>query len=90
MNQQQTNHNKKTKLHKSEAEKKDILRKNMRDLAKYSSLAFQMLFIILIGTLGGIQLDKLVNFEFPIFTLSLTILSVAGALYYALKDFIKK
>lgn len=62
----------------------------LTDYAKYSSLAFQMMFIIIIGTLGGLKLDQYLSLKFPIFTLVLSLLSVFGALYIALKDFIKK
>jgi hypothetical protein len=40
--------------------------------------------------LGGIQLDKWVGLKFPLFTLVLTLLSVFFAMYYFIKDVIKK
>lgn len=46
--------------------------------------------IIVGGVLGGIYLDKWVAFEFPLFTLVLTLLSVFLAMYYFIKDVIKK
>ncbi len=52
-------------------------------------MAFQMVAIILVGVFGGIKLDQIVNMEFPLFTLILSILSVALAIYYSIKDFIK-
>jgi len=58
--------------------------------AKYSSMAFQMLFIILAGVFGGRYLDRLIGWEFPVFTLVLSVSSVALAIYYAIKDFLKK
>ena len=53
-------------------------------------MAFQMAAIIVLGVLGGIYLDKWISFEFPLFTLVLTLLSVFIAMYYFIKDVIKK
>ena len=60
----------------------------LNNYAKYSSLAFQMIFIILAGVFGGIQLDKVVPMEFPLFTVLFTVLSVILSMYYAIKDLI--
>jgi F0F1-type ATP synthase assembly protein I len=62
---------------------------NLNSYAKYSSLAFQMLAIILVGVIGGMQLDKIVHMKFPIFTVLFTSLSVIFSIYYAIKDLIK-
>jgi hypothetical protein len=61
----------------------------LKDYAKYSSLAFQMAFIIAGGTWGGLLLDKLTGWGFPVFTVVLSLLSVGFAIYYAIKDLIK-
>jgi F0F1-type ATP synthase assembly protein I len=58
--------------------------------ARYSTIAVQMLVIILVGVFGGIELDKLIKLEFPVFTVVLAILSVILAIYYVIKDLIKK
>ncbi|MDY0075916.1 MAG: AtpZ/AtpI family protein [Bacteroidales bacterium] len=57
--------------------------------AKYSSLAFQMMFIILAGVFGGIELDKWLEWKFPVFTVAFSILAVILAIYYAIKDLLK-
>jgi hypothetical protein len=62
----------------------------LRDFAKYSGLAFQIGFIILLGTLAGKYLDRHFQLPKPIFTLVLSLLSVFVALYISLKDFIFK
>jgi hypothetical protein len=49
-----------------------------------------MLVIILAGAFGGRELDKLVEWQFPVFTLVLSILAVILAIYAVIKDFIKK
>jgi F0F1-type ATP synthase assembly protein I len=64
--------------------------KSLSEYAKYSNLAFQMLAIILVGVFGGIKLDKWLKPSFPVFTVVLSFLSVIFALYYVLKDFIRK
>jgi F0F1-type ATP synthase assembly protein I len=61
----------------------------LSNYATYSSLAFQMLAIILIGVFGGLKLDDWIGTR-PIFTITLTVLAVIFSIYYAIKDFIKK
>lgn len=68
---------------------KNKLSGSLSAYAKYSSLAFQMMFIILAGVFGGIHLDKWLGWKFPVFTVVLSILAVFLAIYYAIKDFLK-
>ena len=63
--------------------------KGIRDFARYSGMAFQMIGIILVTTWGGIKLDKLMGFDKPVFTIILSLLGVFAAIYTAVKDFIK-
>jgi F0F1-type ATP synthase assembly protein I len=63
--------------------------KGIKDFARYSGIAFQMIGIILIATWGGIKLDKLTSFEKPVFTIILSLLGVFAAIYTAVKDLIK-
>jgi hypothetical protein len=65
-------------------------KKALNTYVKYSSLAFQMLVVILAGVFGGRELDKWIGWEFPLFTLLMTILAVFLAIYTAIKDFIRK
>ena len=69
--------------------KKNQKKKSLENYAKYSSIAMQMLVIILIGVFGGIKLDEWLNLGFPVFTLILSILSVIFAIYYVIKDILK-
>ncbi len=62
----------------------------LKNYAKYSSIAVQMLAIILFGVFGGLKLDEWVSWEFPVFTLVLSIFSVVLAIYYVTRDFLKK
>jgi hypothetical protein len=54
-------------------------------------MATYMAVIITLGTLSGKWLDE--KFEFnkvPVFTLTLSLFSVGAAMWYFVKDFIKK
>lgn len=62
----------------------------LESYARYSSLAFQMFAIIGIGIYGGVKLDEWLKIGFPVFTVLLSIISVAAAIYTAVKDLIKK
>lgn len=45
-----------------------------------------MIAIILVGVFGGIKLDELVKWEFPVFTLVLIMLAVIASMVYVIKD----
>jgi len=64
--------------------------KKLPDYAKYSAMGLQMLVIMLAGAFGGNYLDKYFSSPYPVFTLVLTLLGVAAAIWYFVKDFIKK
>ena len=64
-------------------------KKYLDSYARYSSIGFQMLAIILIGVFGGVKLDQWLKLEAPVFTVILSILSVILAIYYAVKDFLR-
>jgi F0F1-type ATP synthase assembly protein I len=65
-------------------------KKSLNDYAKYSSISFQMVAIILIGVFAGVNLDKWMTNETPVFTLIFTVLAVVLAIYYVIKDLIGK
>ena len=76
---------------------KQPLRENRRQkqkqfnaYARYSSLAVQMMVIIVVGTFGGFRLDNYLGWNFPVFTIVLSLLSVGIAIWYAIKDLLKK
>ena len=63
----------------------------LTNYARYSAMGFQMIAIIIAGTYGGMQLDKKLQWsKFPVFTIVLSLLSVAGAVYFVVKDLLKK
>lgn len=64
--------------------------KPLNDYAKYSGLAIQMAVIIGAGCYGGYKLDEhFKNTDTPIYTIILSLVSIALAMYIVLKDFIK-
>lgn len=70
--------------------KKSQKKNSINNYAKYSSIAFQMLVIILLGVWGGVKLDKWLNLKFPVFTVILSLVSVIFAIYFVVKDLLKK
>ncbi|HOX78310.1 MAG TPA: AtpZ/AtpI family protein [Bacteroidales bacterium] len=64
-------------------------KKLLDNYARYSSIAFQMLVIILAGVFGGIKLDEWLEMKIPVFTIVFSILSVILAIYTVTKDLIR-
>jgi ATP synthase protein I len=64
--------------------------KGIKDFARYSGIAFQMIGVILVSTWGGVKLDKITGWKTPVFTIVLSLFGVFGAIYLIIKDFIKK
>lgn len=58
--------------------------------AKYSSLALQMIVIIVAGAFGGKALDEWLKWEFPVFTLVLTLLAVVVSTIYGMREIFKQ
>jgi membrane protein DedA with SNARE-associated domain len=66
-------------------------KKPLNGAGKYLSMATYMAVIITLGTLGGRWLDTHVPVaKFPLFTLVLSLLSVFAAMWYFIRDFLKK
>ena len=61
-----------------------------RAYMKYATMGTQMLVIIGLGVFGGYRLDKWLELKVPVFTLLLSLLSVAAAIYLSIKDLLKK
>ena len=61
-------------------------------LAKYAGMATTMAVIICAGTFGGRWLDNHypLSAKFPFYTLVLSLLSVFSAMWYFIRDFVKK
>ncbi len=74
----------------SNSPKKNPLDNDRNAYMRYASMGTQMLVIIGLGVFGGYKLDKHFAFKIPVFTLVLSLLSVAVAIYVSIKDFLKK
>jgi F0F1-type ATP synthase assembly protein I len=75
---------KKPKLSREEKAKKQL-----RDYARYSSLAFRLIAVVLLGFFGGMKLDDWMNMKFPVFTLVLACTGLFLSLYLLIKDLLK-
>jgi F0F1-type ATP synthase assembly protein I len=58
-------------------------------LFKYSNMAIQMAVVIGLSAWGGQKLDAHYALQTPVFTIVLSLLGIAAALYLVLKDFIQ-
>jgi F0F1-type ATP synthase assembly protein I len=56
---------------------------------RYSNLAFEMMAMMVAGTLLGYKIDQWLENEFRWFTLVLMVLSVAGSVIYFIRKLIK-
>jgi len=63
-------------------------KKKFDDFIRYSSLAFEMIVIMGVGTWSGTLIDHWLDLRFPVFTFVLMILSVVGAVYHAIRKFL--
>ncbi len=71
-------------------EKKNKKNNPLKFYAQYSSLALQMVIIIVAGAFGGKELDEWLQWGFPVFTLVLTILAVVIAIIYGMREIFKQ
>ena len=53
---------------------------------RFSALGLQMMGIILAGVFGGYYIDKGLEWEFPFFTLLLSMLGIGAAMYFLFKE----
>lgn len=66
-------------------------KQRLTDYGKFSSMAFQMGITIALGVWGGMKLDEYFPLgKFPVFTIVFSLLSVFGAMYWVIKDLLKK
>ncbi len=77
-------------MEKSKPEKQKQLGNSLNTYARYSSLAFQMMAILLLFVFAGYKLDSWTEWHFPLFKLLFSLLGVVLAIYFAVKDFLKK
>jgi len=71
---------------------KDRYRKNKNKVdsfIRYSSLAFEMMGMIGIGTFLGYKIDQAMDNNFKWFTLFLMVFSVIGTVFYIIRKLLK-
>lgn len=64
-------------------------RKNLNQYARYSSMAVQMLVIILLGVFAGFKLDQWLHTR-PILTVIFSIVFVSLSIYFVTRDLLRK
>ena len=69
---------------------KNFPKKPLNNYIRYSSMGLQMGLTIFFMAWAGVKLDQYLKLTFPIFTLVLTLASVAGVIYYFIKQVSKK
>ncbi len=65
--------------------KKAKYNRSLNNYARYSSIAFEMLFIIAIGVFGGVKLDERLQ-TMPLFAIICSLAGLAIAFYVVIKD----
>lgn len=53
---------------------------------RYTGMATKMGVVIFLAVYGGIKLDEQTSSEFPLWTLVLSLIGVAAAIYFVIKD----
>jgi F0F1-type ATP synthase assembly protein I len=56
----------------------------------YSSLGIQMAVIVVAGAFGGRELDKWLQWHFPVFTIVLTLLGIVLSILYGIRELFKQ
>jgi ATP synthase protein I len=56
---------------------------------RYSNMGFQMFAVIALSVFIGYKIDQFMANKIPVFTVVFSIIGVGGAIYQAIKDFIK-
>jgi len=64
-------------------------REGLDAYSRYSTIAIQMVVIIVVMSLGGVKLDKWVGTE-PLFTVILSLLGVVASMWLVIKEAIRQ
>jgi len=57
--------------------------------AVYSALGIQMAVIVFAGAFGGREIDKWLQWHFPVFTVVLTLTAIVLSILYGIREFFK-
>ena len=72
----------------SQKKEKNNPEEGLKAYSRYSTIAIQMVVIIVLTSLGGVQLDKLAGTK-PVFTVILSLLGVAAAMWLIIKEAVR-
>jgi len=70
---------------KGKKDKKNLL----KFYAVYSALSLQMAVIVFAGAFGGSEIDKWLQWHFPVFTVVLTLVAIVLSILYGTREFFK-
>ena len=70
-------------------EKKDK-KNSLKFYAVYSALGLQMAVIVFAGAFGGRELDKWLQWHFPVFTVALTLAAIVLSILYGIREIFKR
>ncbi|HDO06238.1 MAG TPA: AtpZ/AtpI family protein [Bacteroidetes bacterium] len=70
-------------------EKKDNKKNQLKFYAVYSALGLQMAIIVFVGAFGGREIDKWLQWHFPVFTVVLTLVAIVLSILYGIREFFK-
>lgn len=76
---------KNSKRHQQTSQKQNQ-KKLLNKYARFSGIAFQMIAIIVLGSFGGIKLDKAFPNNYQLYTIICTLLAVAISMIYVIKQ----
>lgn len=71
-------------------EELEEVKQGMNAYARFGTLGIQMVAFLALGVFGGHWLDKTMGWKFPVFTLLLTFMGIAGALWFLFQETKKK
>ncbi len=58
--------------------------------AVYSALGIQMAVIVVAGAFGGREVDKWLQWHFPVFTIVFTLVAIVLSILYGIREFFKQ
>jgi hypothetical protein len=61
-----------------------------KSYARYTGIGIQMILFVLAGVFIGLKLDAWLKLAFPVFTLSLIMISLGLSMYFAIKELNRK
>ncbi len=63
---------------------------SLKFFAVYSSLGIQMAVIVIAGAFGGREMDKWLQWHFPVFTVVLTLVAIVLSILYGIRELFKQ